>query len=160
MTLLLAINYLIHLILAPYRQRNEARVLLKAKPKPFILANREALLRTIAEARMATIGLVQHFEMLNRLGRENPNRIDIKAIGEMEKTQQRFNQACESFEKEILVAGSDYEPILKPLYLFMQTSAILNASPGNVSNRNTIMVYKSKLEELVNETRNKIDESS
>jgi hypothetical protein len=145
-----------NLFRAPYRQRNEARILLAARPKPKPLGNRGDLLRVITEARIATIEFVEIVNGLKEWDRSNPNRVNIEAISAIEVAQHRQKNAYEAMEREILVAGSDYEPILKPLYLFMQSSAILSASP--TENKGTLLTYKSELEKLITETRNRIDE--
>lgn len=146
--------------LAPYKQRNEARILLMAKPKSVFLPNRDMLLRTIAEARMATIEWMENIEALKQQeeGKGNYIYFNEEIPIKLNKIRERFRYACEALEKEILVAGSDYETILKQLYMFMQASAILNASP--VPNQGSLLTYKYKLEELVTATRNKIDEIS
>jgi len=147
-----------NLFRAPYRQRNEARTLLAERPKPKPLTNRDDLLRAIAEARIATIQFVESVENLKKWAKLHPNLVNVEAMTTIDKAQQKQNKAYEAMEKEILVAGSDYEPILKPLYLFMQSSAILNASP--TENQSTILTYKFKLEEIITQTRNKIIELS
>jgi hypothetical protein len=145
-----------NLLRAPYRQRNEARILLAVRLKPKPLSNRGDLLRAITEARIATIEFVEVVNDLKEWVKSNPNRVNVEAMDTINNARQRQNKAYEAMEKEILVAGSDYEPILKPLYLFMQSSAILNASP--TENKGTLLTYKSKLEKVITETRNKIDE--
>ncbi len=80
----------------------------------------------------------------------------MDALGAIDKTQRRYEIALESLEKEIFVAGSDYESLLKPLLLFIQSAAILNASP--TENMKTILTFQSHLEEAAKQIRNKIDE--
>jgi hypothetical protein len=147
-----------NLLRAPYRQRNEARILLAERPKPKPLTNRDDLLRTIAEARIATIQFVQNVENLKKWTKLHPNLVNVEAMSTIKEAQHRQERAYEAMEKEILVAGSDYEPILKPLYSFMQSSAILNASPTD--NQSTVLTYKFRLEEIITQTRNKIIELS
>jgi hypothetical protein len=136
--------------------RTIIRVKIRAESR--ILTNRDELLRTIAEARIATIEFVESVENLKEHDKQSPNLINTDICAAVDKAQQRQKSALETMEKEILVAGSDYESILKPLYLFMQSSAILNASP--TTNQGTILTYKYKLEEIITQTRNKIDELS
>ena len=147
--------YLYHVIVTPYRQRNEARAQLAQKPKPKPLSNRDELLRVLSEAEMATIEFVISIEFLKGWGKLHPNELDGKVTKIFEDAEHRQRNSYQALEKEILVAGKDYEPILKPLYVFMQSSAILNASPEQ---NKDILTYKAKLEELIIETRNKIDE--
>lgn len=151
-----ALIFLWNLFRTPYRQRNEARTLLAERPKPKPLTNRGDLLRAIAEARIATIQFIESVENLKKWAKLHPNLVNVEVMTTIDKAQQKQNKAYEAMEKEILVAGSDYEPILKPLYLFMQSSAILNASP--TENKGTLLTYKSILEKVITETRNKIDE--
>jgi hypothetical protein len=151
-----ALIFLWNLFRAPYHQRNEVRTLLAERPKPKPLTNRGDLLRTIAEVRIATIQFVESIENLKKWAKLHPNLVNVEVMTTIDKAQHRQKNAYETMEKEILVAGSDYEPILKPLYLFMQSSAILNESP--TENKGTLLTYKSKLEKVITETRNKIDE--
>lgn len=150
--------YLWNLFRAPYRQRNEVLALLFTKPKPLFLTNRDMLLRAIAEAEMATIEVADNIENLKLQEKGNVIFQDAETWDKLLRIRGRFKNACEALEKEILVAGKSYEPILKPLYLFMQSSAILNASP--VPSDKNLMTFKYNLEQLVTETRNKIDEFS
>lgn len=139
-------------------ERDKAITELSRQPELMPLSNRDELLRAITEGRIATIEFVKGVEDLMKWEKLHPNLVNIEAMTTINNAQQRQRKAFDEMEKEILVAGSDYEPILKPLYLFMQTSAILNASP--TENQSTILTYKFKLEEIITQTRNKITELS
>jgi hypothetical protein len=122
------------------------------------LQNRNELLRTIAEAKIATIELADCFESVKGSEKQSPNVINTNLVSAFDKAQKRYKEAYESLGKEILVAGSTYEKILQPLYLFMQSSAILNASPER--NIGTLLTYKHTLENMVTSVRNQIDKLS
>ena len=136
--------------------RDKAKAELSRQPELTPLSNRDELLRTITEAKIATIEFIEAIDRLKKWEELNPNRVNIEAMSTIEKMQHRQKTAYEAMEKEILVAGSAYEPILRPLYLFMQSSAILNASP--TVQQSTILTYKLKLEGIITEVRNKITE--
>lgn len=139
-------------------ERDKAKAELSIQPELMPLSNRDELLRVITEARIATIEFVEVVNYSKNWEKSSPNLVNIETIDTIEKAQHRQKNAYEAMEKEILVAGSDYEPILKPLYLFMQSSALLNASP--TEQQSTILTYKFKLEEMITQTRNKITELS
>ena len=139
-------------------ERDKAKAELSRQPALMPLSNRDELLRVITEARIATIEFIEVINQLRKWDELNPNRVNVEAMSAIQKIQDRQKNAYEAMEKEILVAGSDYEPILKPLYLFMQSSAILNASP--TVQQGAILTYKLKLEEMITQTRNKITELS
>jgi hypothetical protein len=123
-----AILFIIVSFLAFHRvklERDEAR---KAKGKIAPPTNREELLRTIAEAGTATIKTLEIVEGVKEWGKQNPSIMNIEALKLVETTKQRQRNAYESYEKEILVAGSDWEPILKALKINMQISWIFIAS--------------------------------
>lgn len=137
-------------------ERDKAKAELSRQPELTPLSNRDELLRAITEARIATIEFIEAINRLKKWEELNPNRVNIEAMSTIEKAQHRQKKAYEAMEKEILVAGSAYEPILRPLYVFIQSSAILNASP--TAQQSTISTYKLKLEGMITEVRNKITE--
>ncbi len=139
-------------------ERDKAKAELSRQPELTPLSNRDELLRAITEARIATIEFIETMNGLKKWQELNPNRVNVVAMSTIEKMEHRQKIAYEAMEKEILVAGSDYEPILKPLYVFMQSSAILNASP--TGQHSTILTYKVKLDEMITQVRNKITELS
>ncbi len=148
-TVFLAI-YLWNLFRAPYRQRNEARDLLLAKPKPIPIPNHDTLFKAIAEARMATIEVAENIENLKLKKKGNFIFQDANMWDRLDRIQRRFGQACESLERETFVAGTVFEPILKPLLAYMRGAAELDSS--------TVSDYKIELEEMVMITRNRIEE--
>lgn len=139
-------------------ERDKAKAELSRQSELIPLSNRDELLRVITEARIATVEFIEGISRLKNSEELHPNLVSVEAMNAIEKIQHRQKKAYEAMEKEILVAGSDYEPILKPLYLFMQSSAILNASP--TTRQSTILTYKLKLEEMITQARNKITELS
>jgi hypothetical protein len=122
------------------------------------LSNRDELLRGIDEARMATHSLIDVFESVKTWKLTHPNETNIRLFDELKQAVQRSDKACEAMEREILVAGKSYEQILKPLYLFIKSSAIANAGPEN--DKGVLLVYKRTLDDMVINVRNTIDEIS
>ena len=139
-------------------ERDNTEAELSKQPRFAPLSNRDELLRVITEARIATIKFIEAVDDLKNWEKSWPNLVNVEAMTSIDEAQQRQTKAYEAMEKEILVAGSDYEPILKPLYTFMQSSAILNASP--TTQHNTILTYKVKLDETITQVRNIITELS
>lgn len=137
-------------------ERDKAKAELSRQSELIPLSNRDELLRVITEARIATIEFIEGISQLKKGEELHPNLVNVEVMSTIEKMQHRQKNAYEALEKEILVAGSAYEPILRPLYLFMQSSAILNASP--TVQQSTILTYKLKLERMITEVRNKITE--
>jgi hypothetical protein len=113
------------------------------------LPNRDELLRTIAEAWTAMIKTLEIVAELKEWEKQNPNIMNIEALKLVETAKQRQRNAYESYEKEILVAGSDWEPILKALKINMQISWIFIASMenknGQTDNSSSIVAYKFQL---------------
>lgn len=149
---IIAITYIVFWFITPYRQRNEAWASLRAKPKPVFLANRDRLLITIAEARLATVDEADNIENVKLRIIGNTIFQDAEMWDKLARIKQRFDWACESLEREAFAAGSVFEPIIQPLIVYMRSAAESNSS--------TINPYKSKLEEMVTITRNKIEELS
>ncbi len=145
--------FLWNLYRAPYKQRNEARALLQSKIKP--LPNREKLIEAIAEARIAVVEYVELMDSLENWRRQHPHTVNVDAMGMFDETQKRYKVALESMEKQITVAGSDYSSILEPLYLFIQSSAIINTS--TTENAKTILNFKFRLDKVIRQTVDNID---
>ena len=146
--LIYGLIYIWNLFRAPYRQRNEAW---KAKPKLVFLPKMDELLRVIAEAKMATDQMADNIIDIKRLD-VNTIFINPEMPVILNGIRIRFKYACESLEREILVASSDYEPILEKFIAYMRDATKLDSS--------TISDYKIKLKEMVMITRNKIEELS
>ena len=141
----------------PYKQRDEARALLKSKTKPRPLTNREKLIEAIAEAGIAVVEYVELMEGLEKSRRQSTDVVNVDAIRAIHKRQERYKVALESMEKQIAVAGSDYESLLKPLFLFIQSGeAILNASTSE--NKGSILNFKFRLDEVIRQAVDNIDE--
>jgi len=139
-------------------ERDKAKAELSKQPEFIPLSNRDELLRVITEARIATIKFIEAVDNLKNWEKLHTNLVNVEAMSAIDEARQRQTKAYEAMEKEILVAGSDYELFLKPLYVFMQSSAILNASP--TEQLSTILTYKLKLEEMITQVRNRITELS
>ncbi|MBI2849603.1 MAG: hypothetical protein HYX80_01000 [Chloroflexi bacterium] len=153
----LGVVALMRLSLAPYwmyrkveKDRSEARASLLTKPKSVFLANKDTLLRTIAEAKLAAVDEAENIENIKLKKTGNVVFPDADTWDKLGRIQQRFDWACESFEREAFATNSVFEPILKPLLTHIRYAT--EVSPP------TVIDYKTKLEEMVAITRNKIEE--
>lgn len=154
-------------IKAPVKQRDEARALLVAKPKPVALRNRDELIRAIAEVRESTGKLLQAQEQLDDLEARSPNIVNTKAMVARDKACTEYNQAMDKFHAEILVAGEHYENLLHDLSGYISTQVwVKTAKPTFVGGDPqqfrilTALEYFGRIAGKVNEVRRKIDELS
>ena len=90
--------YLLNLFRAPYRQLNEARRLLQAKPKPIPLPNRNELIKAIAKVKTATLKYIN-------LQDTRSTRTSV----EVSQALKSYENAIENIESERLVAGKEYD---------------------------------------------------
>ena len=126
-------------------------VILTSNMKP--LANRNKLIESIAETKIAAI---EYIELRESWKKGNTNPVFVDAINAGDREFKRYKEALEAMDKQIMVAGGDYEVRIRPLFLFIQASeAILNASP--TENEDTIITFKFYLENWIRQTVESID---
>lgn len=116
------IIYLIMLVKAPYRQRNEARATLLEKPKP--MSNKDALLRAISYFTESAIVETSHLEVMAEHS--------CKFCPLMEPSD--FTQAYKTLSAEKLVAGEEADKIVSPFMVFIlkQMVAQIDDEPSAV----------------------------
>ena len=149
--------YFIYLIIAPYRQRNEARRLLSERPKPMPLQDRGRLLRTIYEAKTAAIEFIDCRKQLARLYEQNPNDINEgKASKVLKESQTKYTEALRLLDCEKLVSGDEYEPFINSLVMFMNLGVTFWNSTVN-GKGDFLITFKPMLEANVKETIKHID---
>jgi hypothetical protein len=145
--------YLWNLFRAPYRQRDELRSKLSENQNLTPLSNRKELVTAIADAKIATIELIESEIYL----KNNPNP---KGLGRVMVTldarnaNSKLNTTLKRLDKEKLVAGTNYEKFISPLVILMQSGV------ASVKSDHTLLTFKAKLEESVIETIKNIDEIS
>ncbi len=112
-----------------------------------VLHNKNSLFDAMAGVKMAVGKVIGNIPDLKRKRQGNtvffPGRWE-----ELDRIDNQFNIACESLQKQIFSAGSVFEPILKALDLCLQNAIELDLSAIG------------RLEGLITETRDKIDEIS
>jgi len=106
-----AIIYLVFLFLAPYRQRNQARNLLRAKPKPIPLQNRKELIEAIASVENTTIQLINKQHELDKMTAQSPYMISTVAAANKDRAYARWNDSMNELRRQYLVAGDAFEKI-------------------------------------------------
>lgn len=106
-----------YLFRAPYKQRNEARALLLAKPKPAPLRNRESLIRAIGAVKEKAIHLKMRQDDLNfKLKRHEDPR---EELSERDNALFAYHDAMRVLETERLVAGDDFRSVIDNLIMFI-----------------------------------------
>ncbi|MFC1905102.1 hypothetical protein ACFLXT_05035 [Chloroflexota bacterium] len=115
MLAMVGIAFVVSLIVAPYRQRDEARALLLAKPKPVPLQNKGELIRSISEVRQTSGELLLAQEQLDDLNARSPYIAHVEAMDAKENAKLKFNSAMNKLDAEILLAGKPFESILSKL---------------------------------------------
>lgn len=150
-------TYILNLLRAPYRQRDEIRILLLKRPKPMPLQDKGKLLGAIYDAKTAAIEFIDCRRELARLYEQNPNDIDKdKAEKVLKDSQMKYTEAHRLLEREKLVVGYEYEPFLNSFIMFMQIG--VDFWDSRVSGEGDFLItFKSLLEANVKETINHID---
>ncbi len=130
--IVIIIVFIINLILAPYRQRNEARALLAVKPKPIPLPNRDALIRAISRFKECALVHFINRQVINEARVDNPSCAQC-SLGD---GSYDFIQAYQVLSDEMLVAGEKVKNIVSQLAVFVfqqileqdndQSSSIVN----------------------------------
>lgn len=113
--------FLLSLAVAPYRQRNQARTLLQAKPKPIPISNRDELLRAISDVQMASGKFLMAQEQLDDLQARSPKTVPIDAINTKSGAHTEYEQAMNKLEAEKMVAGKPFESLLSDLIVYIST---------------------------------------
>ncbi len=139
-----------NLFRASYKQRDEARALIKSR-KPVPLSNRNELIKAIAEIKTATIKYIYLQDTRH-----------TRTSAEVIQARERYEKARERLESERLIAGKEYEPELIFLDVFTNIQAVLSEIPdkdfedeGKGKLRGTKLA--KELERLVDATIKRID---
>lgn len=118
--------YLWNLFRAPYKQRNEARSLLLAKPVVRPLSNRNELRGAIASAEQTTIELANKVNALKNADSKNPYLANL--VTEADKAYDYWNDSMNELRRQYLIAGDAYEGICIELsgFIWMQIWALMD----------------------------------
>ena len=118
----LGIVFLISLLVAPYRQRNEARMEVarltqeNSKRELMPLQDRDKLVRAIYEAKTTALKLIDVRSQLVKLYDQNPKNInEDKAYKVLKEAELNYDEAIRLLGCEKLVAGYEYEPVINSL---------------------------------------------
>ena len=111
------IIFAIKLFWAPYKQRNEARQLLQAKPRPIPLPNRKELRSAIASVEITTIQLVNKKNQYDDIEKNGTPR--IWKSNALNKAYHLWDESINELRRQYLVAGDAYEALCVELVGFL-----------------------------------------
>ncbi len=117
MVIFLIIVFLVCGLFTPYKQRNEARALLKSR-KTIPLPNRNKLIEAIAEIKTATI---KYIHLLDTIHYSTSVKVN--------QARERYENAREQLESQQLIAGKEYESALVWLFAFTTLQITLSDIP-------------------------------
>ena len=110
MAILLIVVFLVCGLFTPYKQRNEARALLLAKPEPAPLRNRESLIRAIVAVKEKAIAVKMSHDRFNfKEKRQEDSRKEWLALTDAHLA---YFDATKGLETERLVAGDYFKGIV------------------------------------------------
>ena len=117
--------YAWNLFRAPYKQRNEARDISRAKSEPIPLENRKELRGAIASVENTTIQLVNKVNELKNADSQNPYLAELATVAD--ETYDRWNESMNELRRQYLIAGDAYESVCVELtgFIWMQIAAIM-----------------------------------
>ncbi|MGD0795729.1 MAG: hypothetical protein ABR958_09155 [Dehalococcoidales bacterium] len=151
--------YLVSLVKAPYKQRNEIRALLMKKPQPRPLQDRDKIIRLLFDIEKLALELIGHKRRLAELCEHNPNDINRQKqlFQIIQKCEAEYATTVKAVEREIRVAGEDYAPAINSLLNVMNLGiAFWNSTTS--SGQDYLHAYKYLLEHYAKEIRDKVDE--
>lgn len=154
--------FLLSLVVAPYKQRDQARTMLRAKAKPILLQNRKELIEAIAIVENTTIQLVNCQNAINT----NSHVINAESYARRDDAYKKWNDSMNELRRQYLVAGDEYESIAIDFtgFVGLQVMSIMGQLkyPDDVKPivlQNTL-AFAGALASRVKEAIHKIDELS
>ena len=122
--------------------------------------NKVELIRAIAEAKIAIDHYVEFIERLSQSysSKDISKETAIRFEGKYKIILTEYEKALNSFEKEILIAGTDYEVFVKGLRIFMQMAPLHGT--GKWKSKGQDSSYLSIIDSYVKETIKKINDIS
>lgn len=154
----LGVLYLISLVKAPYKQRNEARILLLNK-KSIQIPNKSDLRRAIAECKNSAIQYINLQDNTEWWRRESPHIVNVELSSQLNEAKIRYNKALQIFESEKLVAGGDIEPDLAFFKTFINLQVLTADVPEIITKEGySIREIENQINKLLNNTVKKINE--
>lgn len=146
------------------KQRNEARALLLAKPKPIPLQNRKELRGAVASVEDTTMQLVNRKNELDKTDPQSPYLARAMAIAD--EAYDRWNEAMSELRRQYLIAGDKYESICVDLTGFIWTQVAIKMRQVKLPEGekpiviHDVLRFVGVLAGRVKETLRKIDEIS
>jgi MFS family permease len=135
----------------PYYKRYKSRI------KPPI--NKVELINAIANAKKSIDNYCVFMNSMRKMEHSGDNKIfDKKEAGqlleEFDKVSKEYQEALNSFDKQILIAGIDYEKLLNPLFMMMQLASMQHLGKWRIGQQDTD--YLHAVDKYTKETMSKI----
>jgi len=108
------------LLIAPYKQRNEARALLLAQPKPIPLQNRKELIGAIIAARQTATELMNYKEQAHKAYLASPTLIQTNLLTKVDECDVQLTAALKELEVQRGVAGEVFTDIISRFSKFIE----------------------------------------
>lgn len=140
---------------APYRQRDEARGILQARPKPIPLPNSKELKEAIALVENKTILLVSQLDVYEKMRGQSNYTVNSDMENDKNTAYALWNEAMNELRVQYLVAGERYESICIELtgFIWMQVAAKMEFFKPPEGNKP--LVLKDRLQ-FVGEIANRV----
>lgn len=157
--------FLLSLVVAPYKQRDQARTMLRAKAKPIPLQNREGLIRAIGAFQQVAVEVAAHQFNLNDYKKRNPNRVNTSMMAVLSQSIHRLNNCRQGLDREVLVAGKIFRQLVLELTSFVDTQMMVRqGGVVRIGGEKPILLnyneFRARLGEIVDETVRHINEVS
>ena len=120
-------------IVAPYRQRNEARAELQKRQAPVPIPNRDALIRAMAKFQDAAIEVVNQQEQLDKVDARSPNLVHVQEMTARDEAYELYRETEKEIHREKLVAGKAFDQPISDLITFMSTQVFLKVTKPPVA---------------------------
>lgn len=159
--------FLLSLVVAPYKQRNQARALLQARPKPIPLSNRDELIRALSEIQLTSGELLMAQEHLDDLEARSPNLVHVDAMTARDNAHSKYKQAINKLDAEGLVASEPFKSLISDLTGYISTQVwmkeakptIIGGDPQQFRIRTALEIF-GRIASRVSEVTRKINELS
>jgi hypothetical protein len=130
--------------------------------------NRDALFRVMSEVRQTSYDLLTAQERLDEMNTRSPHLVHTEEMQEVEDAYNKYKNAMNRLDAEILVAGKDFETLLSDLSAFISTQVMLKGVKpkfinGDANKQHRILSaleYSARIANKIREVTQKIDEIS
>jgi len=131
------IIFLIMLLRAPYKQRNEAKILLLVALKPILLPNRQELLRAISSVQQKTQRLLWAQEKLDGPTSKNFDIPQVDRMKQRDYHHTEFEQAMKKLISEITLTSEPYHELLYGLADYISKQVLVKTTKPTILNSNS-----------------------